>query len=1390
MSSSLESASREWRNGLIDVGGSNRLLYYRDTSTTIDLGAAPVAARTRLLHGDTVRLAELFPAADARQKAQKACASLYKKQQEATEEYGVSIAYLAAGMCSWNPEDSPALAETTAAATTSVAADEQVGDAGDMGAADAGGADAATPSISTRAGKPTLTRPRAPVLLRTLELTRRRGLQESWELRLIDEFQFNGVLLHVVNADRERIDDDAVLDLDTGDLAGLSAMLRAVERSGADVDEFRVDDSLVLGAFTYTKQPMVDDVSELDALGASDIVSALAGDLDAAERVRAITDDVTEALPDHQPVDAEYLVLDADASQSYVVNAALAGRNLVVEGPPGTGKSQTIANIIATSVAAGRSVLFVAQKRAAVSAVLDRLAGVDLSHLVLDLFAASSSRRFVAEQLQTALDRQASAGEARVGELHYSLGRARDLLVRHKDAMHEPSRGWGVSVAEMIALSIATPLDVQSAARVATAEMARWDAIEPTRIRADLEALARIGALDSTWWSTPGWSPNVLSSDDALRHYGELLDRLTAGLPQLENARRHLASTIDAGAPDSWQNVDALAALFTEADRLRALAPGVLDPQVPTAELRAALLAISRAFRTKTGERISGAAKRDAKRLAKRLVGHLPRRDRATVLVEALALRQQWPAPPLYAAPQGWRDASAMLQSYRADLTQLDQALQGLQLALAPLSTLTAALQQLAADPRRRVMPTAHAQKTRLTALGLGGLVADLEARPDVSQTDPVRASTVFDRVASASVLDDALLFDPDLATVSGADLDAAATSFQKNDLSHLTANAVRIRRAAAERLKDVLDAHPDQHLQLKKEATRKTRFTPVRRLMHDLPDVMLAAKPVWAMSPLQVSRLLPLEAVFDLVIFDEASQVKPADAIPAILRGRQLIVAGDSRQLPPTEFFSKTLDDADDASDSSDEDASLDAAVDAPPAPRRMGSLTRDAESILFAMDRLLAGQSRRLLWHYRSRDERLIAVSNAEIYDRSLTTFPAADTPDAVSHIAVPTSAGINGGTNSPDAEVAAVVAAVKAHAQAHPDETLGVIAFGIKHQNRLEAALGAAFDDDPALEAALNARPGEPFFVKAVERVQGDERDAIILTVGYGKSADDRLRLFWGPLLQPGGERRLNVAISRARLRMSLITSFGPDDMAADAHASSGYQLMYHFLRFMASGGSELGGGSSRGVPLNAFEIDVRDRLTAAGLRLDPQVGVGSYRIDFAARHPSLPGRHVLAIEADGASYHSGHIARERDRLRQQLLERRGWVFHRIWSTDWFNDADGQVAAVLRAFDTAVARVGATPSPDATVAVAVAVDVPVAWELPVGARSGPRPQLAPAESIDDYSNADLRAVIEWIRSDDVIRSADDELAMAVTELGFARRGQKIVRRLREAQWSADLD
>jgi superfamily I DNA and/or RNA helicase len=286
-------------------------------------------------------------------------------------------------------------------------------------------------------------------------------------------------------------------------------------------------------------------------------------------------------------------------------------------------------------------------------------------------------------------------------------------------------------------------------------------------------------------------------------------------------------------------------------------------------------------------------------------------------------------------------------------------------------------------------------------------------------------------------------------------------------------------------------------------------------------------------MSPLVVSRLLPPKSYFDVVIFDEASQVTPADAVTSILRGRQLVVAGDDKQLPPTAFFSSAGVDEESGDADEDDMASL------------LGG-TSGFESILDALDSLLG--VRMLTWHYRSRDERLIAFSNVHIYDRMLTTFPGADADQVLRYVPAPWSASAD--TNSPELEVSKVVELILDHARRRPNESLGVITMGIKHANRIEEAVRQRLRNEPQLAARFarffDEDREERFFVKNIERVQGDERDAIILSIGYGKNSNETLVYRFGPLLTEGGERRLNVAVTRAKSRLTLVSSFSSRDM----------------------------------------------------------------------------------------------------------------------------------------------------------------------------------------------------------------------------------------------------
>jgi very-short-patch-repair endonuclease len=297
-----------------------------------------------------------------------------------------------------------------------------------------------------------------------------------------------------------------------------------------------------------------------------------------------------------------------------------------------------------------------------------------------------------------------------------------------------------------------------------------------------------------------------------------------------------------------------------------------------------------------------------------------------------------------------------------------------------------------------------------------------------------------------------------------------------------------------------------------------------------------------------------------------------------------------------------------------------------------------------------------------------------------------------DCLQHVVVKQD-GRPGQETSVAAEVDKVVELVLEHASTRPQESLGVIALGVRHAERIDLALRTALESaEPDVEAFFADDAAEPFFVKNLERVQGDERDAIILSIGYGKHPDGRMRYQWGPLLRDGGERRLNVAATRAKHRLTVVSSFSSHDVDPDRLTKAGARLLAEYLEYAGAGGTPMAAaGAGTADP---FEASVRSRLAGYGIIVVPQYGVGGYRVDFAAAHPDDPSRMILAVEADGASYRDSGSVRDRDRLRKEHLERLGWRFHRLWSTNWFHDPDAEVAKLREAYDQAVAS---APPPD---------------------------------------------------------------------------------------------
>jgi len=1204
----------------------------------------------------------------------------------------------------------------------------------------------------------------APLVLLPVELVRNQRTS-TYDLRLRDEDVITNLPL------QQRWQDDFGIrlpEIETlPDEWRTSDYFAQVEAITADRPRWRVDHNAIqLGFFSFSKLLMYRDLA-LDAwpdgaLEAHELTRGLLYEGFGADTPLFGPDD---RLDDVLPPEAIFHVVDADASQAKVIEEVRQGRNLVVQGPPGTGKSQTITNIIAAAANEGKSVLFVAEKMAALSVVHDRLVKVGLRDLILELHSKSANKKVVLEELKRTL----AAGQAvpAVPGAPSALRAARDQLNEVATALHTPIGtsgttpyavlgdqaryiGQGAALPTLDAAPlVAMTRDEDLAARglitaygalIATAGSianhpfagVRALDLQPValgRLRIDLDrsadaARALYAALDAPMAAA------ALSLDRTINHAASVMDMLKRleGLPGADVA---LAMRLIA-CDDPARLVEALAI----AARWRAghddAVPLFVDSAFSsdTTSLRGPIVAGTDSFFARLGSAYRGASRT----LAGLLRIPIPKRaDDRLELVDSLsgvqALRLDWANDEPFLAVQlgeAWRGertdfaraaaiaawcararsadlpiAADRLVTIASDPVTLTRMSTTLRSAAAATEIITAPFDALDIDPARfgaspRAVDLVHIAdqagrmaagidrygewaalcrtRARLNASGLEALAKRIADGSLSAET----AVTEF-RFARAEALWEIAAAEPRLRDIAVLDRHDLATRFGTLERARLKDSVTAI---LARHLAQVPQGAQGEMKMLRGEMGKKRAHMALRRLFREAPMAIQRIKPVLLMSPISVAQYLtPGTVTFDLLVIDEASQVRPEDALGAIARARQIVVVGDQKQLPPSSFFDRLLADGDEGER---DDAEEDAAEDLLRGAASLGSL----ESILTLCE-ARGLPSRMLQWHYRSRDPSLMRVSNAEFYKHELVLPPSPLEKDPAYGLIFTRVDGIydKGGRRDNRIEGEAIVARLAEHARLTPDLSLGIVTFSHAQKNTINELVELARRTDTALDAFLREGRHEDLFVKNIENVQGDERDVILISVGYGPTiAGGRMiGASFGPVNGDGGERRLNVLFTRARLRCEVFASFDPGDLDVSRAARDGPRILKRFLDYAKRGEMD-DTAVTRLEADSAFEEDVTDVVRSLGYLADPQVGSAGFRIDIGVRHPDRPGTYLLAIECDGATYHSALWARERDRLRQDVLEHLGWRFHRIWSTDWFYNRRTQIERLRAALETA--------------------------------------------------------------------------------------------------------
>ena len=1218
---------------------------------------------------------------------------------------------------------------------------------------------------------------RAPLLLVPLEI-KRKSARKGFELTIgADEPRVNVTLLEYLRRDHD-IDAAGLDPLPTDDHGiDVPLVLRIFKSAIKDKDDWRVEEELQVGLYSFAKYLLWSDLKDREA--------ALRENALARHLIERPSESFPEAVavPDPSALDDEVSAADVFAPLSYdstqlaAILAAANGATMVLEGPPGTGKSQTITNLVAHSIAHGKTVLFVSEKMAALDVVYKRLGALGLGAACLELHSNKANKKAVLAQFAEAIEAGRVRGSKRRSweEIASEVDGARGRLNGHVRAMHDERRG-GASVHELVGrlatdegpapleVDLGDPREIEAdtlaamrraldeidvhgaeqlvdanhpllhvgrmetsplfesesravlngfdapAARFASASRVLREKLGLKAIPepASAEGVDALGALAATVRDAapmPSKSFEWLRDEAALDAADEALEHARM-LGEIESAFdaqfRRSPRTLDIASIEVQQHEMSTGGFFTRWLRRRSLMKTfrglAVDPKrfglrdlenalVRTAdseEIEAKMRACEPDAAAVFGRAWSGSAT-DVETARATVVRARHVRDALTQYADSTGASTRDVAAALEPLLHGdggalrsetdeflaaWAEYGTALVELRRIAEPLDGSPDGYSCESVP--KLRDSVRRWSASWNElRGWTRWQSARARALELGLTEVVQAIES-------GTLRAGTArgrFDVAFDAKLALHEISADEALKSFEGVEHERAIERFAALDEERLDAAREEVRRRVAQKrptpakLAEAEEAaRPKAKASsatglglLQREIGKKSRHLAIRRLLAELGDVAMELKPCFLMSPMSVAQYLDADhPQFDLVVFDEASQIPVWDAVGALARGAQAVIVGDPKQLPPTSFFARGEDEM-----TAEDDI-------------------QDLESIL---DECIGAQvpTHRLAWHYRSRHESLIAFSNERYYGGDLLTFPAnASSEKGVRVTFVEGGIYEKGTSRTNPIEARAVVDAVVERLRGDGTKSIGVVTFNQAQQLLIQDLFEAAQSEDHSLEPWFDESAADGVFVKNLENVQGDERDVIVFSIGYGPDARGNVSMNFGPLNKEGGERRLNVAITRAREEVLVFTSLRSDQIDLARTSARGVRDLRGFLKFAERTTAVT--RESSGRRSDALVESIAKALRDRGHDVDAEVGRSGVRIDLAIRDVDHPSRYSLGIETDGANYARAATARDRDKLRAEVLESLGWRIERVWAVDWWRDKSSEIARIENALKDA--------------------------------------------------------------------------------------------------------